>query len=112
MPSVGFDRTSDYAKAPRPGVAARSHLKSTLALESKRCCGQQHLSPSLCLHSLPTSSLTKINDKVVVDYTEPASQEAFSKDFERRLGNGTFAFQAHDSKSKVYFKNVKVKRLP
>lgn len=54
----------------------------------------------------------KINDKVVVDYTEPDGKEAFSKDFERRLGSGTFAFQAHDPKSKVYFKNVRVKRLP
>ena len=54
----------------------------------------------------------KINDKVVVDYTEPDGTEAFSKNFERRLGSGTFAFQAHDPKSKVYFKNVKVKRLP
>ncbi len=54
----------------------------------------------------------KINDKVVVDYTEPDNKEAFSKSFERRLGKGTFALQAHDPKSKVYFKNIKVKRLP
>jgi len=54
----------------------------------------------------------KINDKVVVDYTEPEGQKAFSKDFERRLGSGTFALQAHDPNSKVYFKNIQVKRLP
>ena len=54
----------------------------------------------------------KINGKTVVDYTEPDDKEAFSKDFERRLGSGTFAFQAHDPQSKVYFKNIKVKRLP
>ena len=52
-----------------------------------------------------------INDKVVVDFTEPENQAAFSKDFERRLGHGTIALQAHDPKSKVYFKDLKIRRL-
>lgn len=54
----------------------------------------------------------KVNDKVVVDYTEPKNTQPDSDQFERRLGSGTFAFQAHDPKSKAYFRNVKVKRLP
>ena len=54
----------------------------------------------------------KINDKTVVDYTEPDGQEAFSNNFDRRLGSGTFAFQAHDPESTAYFKNIRVKRLP
>jgi len=54
----------------------------------------------------------KIIDKTVVDYTEPDGKEAFSDGFERRLGNGTFAFQAHDPDSTAYFKNIRVKRLP
>ena len=53
----------------------------------------------------------KINGKTVVDYKEPAGKEAFSKDFERRLGNGTFALQAHDPQSVVYYRNIRVKRL-
>ncbi len=53
-----------------------------------------------------------INGKTVVDYTEPEGQKAFSQDFERRLGEGTFALQAHDPQSKVYFRNLRVKRLP
>lgn len=53
-----------------------------------------------------------VNDKTTVDYTQPESQTAFSEDFERRLGEGTFALQAHDPKSKVYFRNLKVRRLP
>ena len=56
--------------------------------------------------------LIKVNDTVTVDYTEPEIKEAFSKDFERRIGKGTFALQAHDPGSKVYFRNLKVKRLP
>ncbi|HAY78964.1 MAG TPA: DUF1080 domain-containing protein [Planctomycetaceae bacterium] len=56
--------------------------------------------------------ILKINDTVMVDYEEPKDKTAESKNFERRLDQGTFAFQAHDPKSKVYFKNVMVKRLP
>jgi hypothetical protein len=55
--------------------------------------------------------VTKVNGKVVVDYTEPENKEAFSNDFERRLGDGTFALQAHDPDSKVFFKNIRVKSL-
>ena len=52
----------------------------------------------------------KVNGKTLVEYTEPNEQEA-GKDFERKLGEGTFALQAHDPGSKVYFKNLMVKRL-
>ncbi|MGI9472038.1 MAG: 3-keto-disaccharide hydrolase [Rubripirellula sp.] len=53
----------------------------------------------------------KVNGKTLVDYTEPEGQEAASKQFERRLGEGTFALQAHDPDSKVYFRNLRVKKL-
>jgi hypothetical protein len=56
--------------------------------------------------------IIKVNDQVVVDYEEPADQKAFSEEFERRLGKGTFALQAHDPESTAYFKNIMVKRLP
>jgi hypothetical protein len=52
----------------------------------------------------------KVNDKTLVEYTEPAGIEA-GKDFTRVLDEGTFALQAHDPGSKVYFKNLMVKRL-
>ncbi|TWU65586.1 DUF1080 domain-containing protein [Crateriforma conspicua] len=53
----------------------------------------------------------KVNGKVMVQYTEPSDQEAFSDSFERRLGEGTFALQAHDPDSKAYFRNLRVKKL-
>jgi hypothetical protein len=56
--------------------------------------------------------VVKINGKTVVDYTEPEGKTAHSDKFERRVGSGTFALQAHDPKSKVFFKNIVVKRLP
>jgi hypothetical protein len=54
----------------------------------------------------------KINDKVVMEYTEPDSIEKEKGREEKHLSAGTFALQAHDPKSKVYFKNIKVNVLP
>lgn len=50
--------------------------------------------------------VVKIDDKVVVDYTEPEGMAGPVK-----LGAGTFALQAHDPGSTVYFRNLRVKRL-
>lgn len=52
-----------------------------------------------------------LNGETMVDYTEPENKAPESKDFERRLSEGTFALQAHDPKSKVYFRNLRVKPL-
>ena len=54
----------------------------------------------------------KINDKKVVDYTEPENVQRSEGLKGRVLSSGTFALQGHDPKSKVYFKNIKVKVLP
>ena len=54
--------------------------------------------------------IIKVNDKVVVDYTEPADKKP-GKDFTRKLDEGTFALQAHDPKSIVYYKNIRVRKL-
>ena len=51
--------------------------------------------------------ITKVNGKVIVDYTEPDDVKG-----SRRLSSGTFALQAHDPGSRVCFKNIKVKPLP
>lgn len=52
----------------------------------------------------------RIDGKLVLEYNEPPGVVA-GKDFERKLASGTFAFQAHDPKSVVRYKNVRVKRL-
>lgn len=52
----------------------------------------------------------KVDGKTVVEYTEPEGTKA-GKNFTRKLDKGTFALQAHDPNSIVYFKNIRVKRL-
>ena len=54
----------------------------------------------------------KINDKTVVDYTEPDNVKRDAGSEGRVLSSGTFALQGHDPNSKVYFKNIMVKVLP
>jgi len=54
----------------------------------------------------------KINDKTVVDYTEPANVKRDPGSEGRVLSSGTFALQGHDPNSKVYFKKIMVKVLP
>ena len=56
--------------------------------------------------------IVKINDKTVVDYTEPDNVKRDAGSEGRVISNGTFALQGHDPKSKVYFKNIMVKVLP
>ena len=49
----------------------------------------------------------KINDKTVVDYTEPENLQRP----DRAISSGTSALQGHDPKSIVYYKNIQVKPL-
>ena len=51
-----------------------------------------------------------VDGKKVFQYNEPPGTEA-GKDFERKIAEGTFAFQGHDPKSIVRYKNIRVKRL-
>jgi hypothetical protein len=51
-----------------------------------------------------------IDGKKVLEYVEPAGAQP-GKDFQRKLGEGTFALQGHDPKSVDHYKNIRVKRL-
>jgi hypothetical protein len=52
----------------------------------------------------------KVDGKIVLSYNEPPGAQP-GKPFERKINEGTFAFQAHDPGSTVMYKNVRVKRL-
>lgn len=49
----------------------------------------------------------RINDKTVVDWTQPADWPEKTK----RLGKGTIALQAHDANSRTEFRNIKLRIL-
>lgn len=56
--------------------------------------------------------MVKINGKTISDYTEPEDVERKEAMSGRLIGSGTFALQAHDPGSKVWFKDIMVKTLP
>ncbi len=53
-----------------------------------------------------------INNKIVVDYTEPEGVEKMTDRAAKHLSSGTFALQGHDPASKVYYKEIIVNPLP
>lgn len=55
--------------------------------------------------------ILKVNDKVITDFTEPENVN-YPGWPNRKLSEGTFAIQAHDPGSVVYYKSIKVKPLP
>jgi hypothetical protein len=55
--------------------------------------------------------IIKVNDKIVVDFTEPDNVYRSKGNEKRIISNGTFALQGHDPNSVVYFKNIMVKPL-
>jgi hypothetical protein len=55
---------------------------------------------------------TFINGNLIAEYTESDDPVIVDMLGEQRRGRGTFALQAHDPKSTVYYKNIKVKLLP
>ncbi|MBW7890956.1 MAG: DUF1080 domain-containing protein [Chitinophagaceae bacterium] len=56
--------------------------------------------------------ITKINGQTVIDWTEPEGAVAPEGHPGRVISDGTFALQAHDPKSVIYYKNIMVKPLP
>lgn len=52
----------------------------------------------------------RIDGVIVLQYNEPEGAQP-GDGFTRKLNQGTFALQAHDPKSIVRFKNIRVKRL-
>ena len=54
----------------------------------------------------------KVNGKMTVDYTEPANVKRPDSWEDRVLSHGLIALQAHDPKSTVLYRKIRVKVLP
>ena len=55
--------------------------------------------------------ITRIDDKVIVDYTEEDNPPRKKGLEQRLLKSGTFALQGHDPGSEVHFRDIKVRSL-
>jgi hypothetical protein len=54
----------------------------------------------------------RVNDLLLVDYLEATPPLGVPNHPGRKLDHGTFALQCHDAGSRVFFRNLRVKRLP
>jgi len=52
-----------------------------------------------------------LNDKQVVNWTQPADWKGTNDFAQRRIDHGTIALQGHDPGSTVYYKNIRIKPL-
>jgi hypothetical protein len=55
---------------------------------------------------------TFVDDRPIIDYTQPEQPERPADMAGRLLSSGTFALQAHDPDSEVRYRNIKVRVLP
>ena len=53
----------------------------------------------------------RVNDTLLVDYLEPDPAPDVPEHAQRKLDHGTFALQCHDAHSRVFFRNLKVRKL-
>jgi hypothetical protein len=56
--------------------------------------------------------VTKVNDKVISDYTEEENPVRKPDQQLRLVSHGTFAIQGHDPGSEVHYRKIEVKPLP
>ena len=56
--------------------------------------------------------VTRINGKLIVDYTQEEKPPREKGLEERLIASGTFALQGHDPGSETHYRNIKVKVLP
>ena len=56
--------------------------------------------------------VTKVDGKVIEDYTEPENVKRPASFAHRLIGSGTIAIQGHDPGSEIHYRKIEIKPLP
>lgn len=67
---------------------------------------------TLCIRVVGKSVQVRVNDQLVVDYLEANPAPDAPGHPGRKLRHGTFALQCHGGVGKVFYRNLRVRRLP
>ena len=59
-----------------------------------------------------SSIVTKVNDQVISEWTEPEGWMPPANFAGRKLSSGTVAIQGHDPGSEVHYRKIEIKPLP
>jgi len=113
FPAKGFEAQIDNSQPPQGGYLELKKTGSLYGIRNqyKATVGDnQWFTINIAVRGKRIE--IRINDVLLVDYVEPADPVVPSDRKARRLSSGTFALQCHDPGSKVFFRNLRVRRLP
>lgn len=108
FPSKGFEIQVNNSHTDRIRTGSLYHV--TDVLDSSPAKDDEWFTEDITVRG--NTITIKINDKQVVEWTQPADWDGGREGPGRRItGPGTIALQAHDPNSTVYYKNIRIKPL-
>jgi hypothetical protein len=104
FPQTGFEAQVNNSHRDPVRTASIYHLLKNFKAPAK---DNEWFTEEIVVDAKKKNIKTYVNGELIADYTEPEGKTGTLE----VIGQGTFAFQAHDPKSTTYFKNIKVKPL-
>jgi 3-keto-disaccharide hydrolase len=108
FPATGFEIQVNNSHTDRVRTGSLYHVQDVL--DDSPAKDDQWFTETITVKG--DTITVKVNDKQVVDWTQPADWNGGREGPGRKItGPGTIALQAHDPKSTVYYKNIRIKPL-
>jgi hypothetical protein len=107
FPDTGFEVQVDNSHTDPKRTAGLYDIKENYAAVAKDSTWF-----TMTIHVEGKHVTTFVDDKLVVDWTEPEGWTPPPNHKARRIASGTFALQGHDPGSEVHFRNIRVRVLP
>lgn len=104
FPQTGFEAQVNNSHGDPVKTASIYHLQKNLKAPAK---DNEWFTEEIVVDAKKKNIKTFVNGQLIADYTEPEGKTGTLE----VIGQGTFAFQAHDPKSTTHFKNIRVKPL-
>jgi hypothetical protein len=108
FPSTGFEIQVNNSHTDRVRTGSLYHVQDVL--DDSPAKDDEWFTETITVKG--DTIAVKVNDKQVVNWTQPADWNGGREGPGRKItGPGTIALQAHDPKSTVYYKNIRIKPL-
>jgi 3-keto-disaccharide hydrolase len=108
FPSKGFEIQVNNSHTDRVRTGSLYHVSDVL--DDSPAADDQWFTEDIVVKG--NTITIKVNDQQMVQWTQPADWDGGREGPGRKItGPGTIALQAHDPKSTVYYKNIRIKPL-
>lgn len=101
-PAIGFEVQVNNSHGDPVKTGSIYHIVKNYVPPAK---DNDWFTEEILVNAKARNIVTIVNGKVIADYTEPPGVSGAME----KVNKGTFALQAHDAKSKTYYKNIMVK---